>query len=292
MPELPEVETIRRGLERRLRGARISRVEIREPRLRRVVDQDALRALVGRTIEGITRRAKYLLADVGGGVVWLMHLGMSGRLLLVPADAPAGEHEHVRVEFDGSIKSHEEGSSPWSRTAGSEAPAKLALCYRDPRRFGWMRVARAEALDELAGLGPEPLNRRLKAETLRARLRGTRRDVKAALLDQRVLAGIGNIYANEILFHAGVRPTRRCHRLRSAEIDAIMRATRSVLRNAVARRGTSFSDYFDSDGIPGSFQEVLAVFDRAGQPCRHCGGAIKRRPHGGRSSFYCPACQK
>jgi formamidopyrimidine-DNA glycosylase len=290
MPELPEVETIRRGLERRLRGARISRVEIREPRLRRVVDQDALHALVGRKIEGITRRAKYLLADVGGGVVWLMHLGMSGRLLLVPADAPAGEHEHVRVEFDRSIKGR--CSSRWSRTAGSEPPAKLALCYRDPRRFGWMRVARAEALDELAGLGPEPLNGRLKAEKLRARLRGTRRDIKAALLDQRVLAGIGNIYANEILFHAGVRPTRRCHRLRGAEIDAIMRATRSVLRAAVARRGTSFSDYFDSDGIPGSFQEVLAVFDRAGQPCRRCGSAIKRRPHGGRSSFYCPVCQR
>ncbi len=334
MPELPEVETIRRGLERSLRGARISRVEIREPRLRRVVDQDALRALVGRKIGRIARRAKYLLADVGGGLVWLMHLGMSGRLLLVPTDAPAGEHEHVRIEFDRPIKSRDEARSRrsrtapveqptkvasvtdrsrwsrtapakqptkiasvtdrsrWSRTAPVEQPTKIALCYRDPRRFGWMRVARAEALDELAGLGPEPLNGRLQAETLRARLRGTRRDVKTALLDQRVLAGIGNIYANEILFHAGVRPTRRCHRLRRAEIDSIVRATRSVLRDAVALRGTSFSDYFDSDGIPGSFQEVLAVFDRAGRPCRRCGSAIKRRPHGGRSSFYCPVCQK
>jgi formamidopyrimidine-DNA glycosylase len=292
MPELPEVETIRRGLERRLRGARISRVEIREPRLRRVVDQDALRALVGRKIEGIARRAKYLLADVGGGLVWLMHLGMSGRLLLVPTDAPAGEHEHVRIEFDRPINRRDDARSRWSRTAPVEQPTKLALCYRDPRRFGWMRVARAEALDELAGLGPEPLNGHLRAETLRARLRGTRRDIKSALLDQRVLAGIGNIYANEILFHAGVRPTRRCHRLRQAELDSIVRASRSVLRDAVSRRGTSFSDYFDSDGMPGSFQEVLTVFDRAGRPCRRCGSAIKRRPHGGRSSFYCPTCQK
>ena len=292
MPELPEVETIRRGLDRRLRGARITRVEIREPRLRRVVDEEALRALVGRRVEGIARRAKYLLADVGEGVVWLMHLGMSGRLLLLPTDAPAGAHEHVRVEFEPSIRSRDEGRSRWSRLAPAEHPAKLALCYRDPRRFGWMRVARAEELGELAGLGPEPLNGRLRAETLRARLRGTRRDVKAALLDQRVLAGIGNIYANEILFHAGVRPTRRCNRLRSAEIDAIVRATRSVLGEAVARRGTSFSDYFDSDGLPGSFQEVLAVFNRAGQPCRRCNCAIKRRPHGGRSSFYCPGCQR
>jgi formamidopyrimidine-DNA glycosylase len=292
MPELPEVETIRRGLDRRLRGARITRVEIREPRLRRVVDEEALRALVGRRVEGIARRAKYLLADVGEGVVWLMHLGMSGRLLLLPTDAPAGEHEHVRIEFEPSIRSRDEGRPRWSRTAPTEHPAKLALCYRDPRRFGWMRVARAEELGELAGLGPEPLNGRLRAETLRARLRGTRRDVKAALLDQRVLAGIGNIYANEILFHAGVRPTRRCNRLRSAEIDAIVRAIRSVLGDAVARRGTSFSDYFDSDGLPGSFQEVLAVFNRAGQPCRRCNSAIKRRPHGGRSSFYCPSCQR
>jgi formamidopyrimidine-DNA glycosylase len=314
MPELPEVETIRRGLERRLRGARISRVEIREPRLRRVVDQEALRDLVGRTIEGIARRAKYLLADVGGGIVWLMHLGMSGRLLIVPADAPAGEHEHVRIEFDRPIMARGAARSPWSRLAPAEQftntgasltdrsrwsrttpieqPTKIALCYRDPRRFGWMRVARADELDELVGLGPEPLNGRLQADTLRARLRGTRRDVKAALLDQRVLAGIGNIYANEILFHAGVRPTRRCHRLRRAEIDSIVRATRAVLRDAVARRGTSFSDYFDSDGVPGSFQEVLAVFDRAGYPCRRCGSPIKRRPHGGRSSFYCPTCQR
>jgi formamidopyrimidine-DNA glycosylase len=292
MPELPEVETIRRGLERRLRGARISRVEIHEPRLRRVVDQDALRTLVGRRIEGIARRAKYLLADVGGGVVWLMHLGMSGRLLLVPRDAPAGEHEHVRIEVERPIEGRDEPRSGRLRTAPSDQPTELALCYRDPRRFGWMRVARADALNELAGLGPEPLNGRLRAETLRTRLRGTRRDVKTALLDQRVLAGIGNIYANEILFHAGVRPTRRCHRLQHDEVDSIVRATRSVLRAAVARRGTSFSDYFDSDGIPGSFQEVLAVFDRAGQPCRCCGSAIKRRPHGGRSSFYCPVCQR
>ncbi|HUE38912.1 MAG TPA: bifunctional DNA-formamidopyrimidine glycosylase/DNA-(apurinic or apyrimidinic site) lyase [Candidatus Binatia bacterium] len=270
MPELPEVETIRRGLDRRLRGARIVRVEIREPRLRRVVDRAALESLVGRRVERIERRAKYLLADVGEGLVWLMHLGMSGRLLLLPAGAPAAAHEHVRVEFDdGGV-----------------------LCYRDPRRFGWMRVAPRGELAELAGLGPEPLTPRLRAASLRERLRGTRRDVKAALLDQRVLAGIGNIYANEILFRAGIRPTRRCHRLTMSELGAIARATRAVLSAAVERRGTSFSDYFDSDGVPGTFQQVLAVFDRGGAPCRRCGTSIKRRPHGGRSSFYCPSCQR
>jgi formamidopyrimidine-DNA glycosylase len=270
MPELPEVETIRRGLHRRLRGARITRVEIREPRLRRVVDDAGLRALVGRRVERVDRRAQYFLADVGDDLVWLMHLGMSGRLLLLPANAAAAAHEHVRVEF-------------------AEAGV---LCYRDPRRFGWMRVAPRTDLTELAGLGPEPLDGRLGARTLHARLRGTRRDIKAALLDQRVVAGIGNIYANEILFRAGIRPTRRCHRLSAADLDAIVRATRTVLRDAVKRRGTSFSDYFDSDGVPGTFQRMLAVFDRAGAPCRRCGRPIRRRPQGGRSSFYCPGCQR
>jgi len=270
VPELPEVETIRRGLDRRLRGARIVRVEVREPRLRRVVDEAALRSLRGRLIAGVERRAKYLLADVGDGLVWLMHLGMSGRVLLLPRDAPVGAHEHVRVEFD----------TGW------------ILAYRDPRRFGWMRVAPLNGLEEIANLGPEPLNGDFGAATLRVRLRGTKRDVKAALLDQRVVAGIGNIYANEILFRARVRPTRRCHRLTERDLAAIAGATQAVLSDAVQRRGTSFSDYFDSDGIPGSFQAVLAVFDRAGKPCRRCRGPIKRRAHGGRSSFYCPVCQR
>jgi formamidopyrimidine-DNA glycosylase len=270
LPELPEVETIRRGLERSLRGARIVRVEVREPRLRRRVDADALGALVGRRVEGVARRAKYLLVDVGDGLVWLIHLGMSGRLVWLPPPGPAAPHEHVRVEF--------------------EPPG--ALCYRDPRRFGWMRLARAEDLDEVAGLGPEPLDAELGGVLLRAQLRNTRRDVKAALLDQRVIAGIGNIYANEILFRAGIRPTRRCHRLSRAELEAIASATRRVLFEAVERRGTSFSDYFDSDGIPGSFQEVLAVFGRTDRPCRRCGRRIRRRAHGGRSSFYCPGCQR
>lgn len=269
MPELPEVETIRRGLERSLVGATIVSVDVREPRLRRRVDRRALANLVGRKIERVGRRAKYIVADVGDDLVWLMHLGMSGRLLLVPGDEPAAPHEHVRVDFDRS----------------------LTLRYRDPRRFGWMRLGRRDALDELAGLGPEPLDGELAGARLRELLRGTRRDIKAALLDQRVVAGIGNIYVNEILHLAGVRPTRRAHRVRAAELDAIARATQAVLREAVDRRGTSFSDYFDSDGVPGTFQELLAVFDREGKPCRRCATPIKRRAQGGRSSFYCPRCQ-
>src|SRR5882724_8493234 len=168
MPELPEVETIRRGLEKNLRGAGIVGVEIREPRLRRVVDEQALARLVGRRIEAVGRRAKYLLIDVGDDLVWLMHLGMSGRVLLVPGEAPVEAHEHIRVDFD----------------------RPTTLRYRHPRRFGWMRVARRDELEEIAGLGPEPLDRRFAGKLLHTWLRGTRRDIKAALLDQRVVAGI------------------------------------------------------------------------------------------------------
>jgi formamidopyrimidine-DNA glycosylase len=270
MPELPEVETIRRGLDRKLRGARIASLEVYEPRLRRRVDVAALRSLLGRRVRSVGRRGKYLLLDVGGGRTWLIHLGMSGRVVLRPRDdAPRGAHEHVRVTFEpGGV-----------------------LSYSDPRRFGLMRLGGKDEFAELRGLGPEPLDAGFDGAILRERLRRTRRDVKAALLDQRVVAGIGNIYANEILHRAGVRPTRRCQRLRRAEIEAIAAETRAVLAEAVARRGTSFSDYFDSDGVPGTFQTILRVFDRTGSPCRGCGTAIRRRAHGGRSSFYCPRCQ-
>lgn len=269
MPELPEVETIRRSLDRGLRGARIRAVDVREPRLRRPIDVPALGRLVGRRVAGVGRRAKYLVFDVGGGLVWIHHLGMSGRLLLVPSAAERGEHEHVRVELDGG----------------------RALAYRDPRRFGLMRVGRIDELEELRDLGPEPLDAAFDAAGFARRLRATRREVKAALLDQRVVAGIGNIYASEILFHAGVRPMRRGHRLRREDGERIAAAIPRVLGDALARRGTSFSDYFDSDGTPGGFQEMLAVFDREGSPCRRCRARIRRRAHGGRSSFYCPRCQ-
>lgn len=269
MPELPEVETIRRGLERRLTGARIEAIEIRDGRLRRPLDAPTLESLRGRRIGGVGRRGKFLLFDVGEGLRWIVHLGMSGRLVLRPRDRPGLAHEHVRVTFD---------------------PAAV-LVYVDPRRFGSMRVAPEADLEELRFLGPEPLDPKFDLESV-CRLRSSRRAVKTALLDQRLIAGIGNIYANEILFRAGVRPTRRGVRLRRAELERIVAATRAVLLEAIERRGTSFSDYLDSDGLPGTFQTALAVFDREGEPCRRCGAAVRRKAHGGRSSFYCPACQR
>jgi formamidopyrimidine-DNA glycosylase len=263
------VETIRRGLDANLRGCEILRVTIHERRLRRPIDVARLKTLEGRIVRGVGRRAKYVLIDVGEELIWLLHLGMSGRVLLVPTETPRGGHEHVRVELDGG----------------------RALVYRDPRRFGLMRFGLAAELDELRDLGPEPIGNGFDGKALRERLRVTRRDIKAALLDQRLIAGIGNIYANEILFRAGVRPTRRCFRLRLSEIDRIACAVREVLSEAIDLRGTSFSDYLDSDGSPGSYQFELAVFDREDEPCRHCGAKIQRRSHGGRSSFFCSRCQ-
>ncbi|MGH7821993.1 MAG: bifunctional DNA-formamidopyrimidine glycosylase/DNA-(apurinic or apyrimidinic site) lyase, partial [Candidatus Binatia bacterium] len=267
---LPEVETIRRGLERKLVGSTIVGMEVFERRLRRPLDVRSLRSIVGRRVVAVTRRAKYLLLHLGEGVVWLLHLGMSGSVVVARGGGPRGAHEHVRVRFD----------------------PEAVLRYSDPRRFGLMRVGREAELVELRGLGVEPLGDGLDASWLHRRLRATRREVKAALLDQRVVAGIGNIYASEILHRAGVRPTRRGVRLRRCETERIAAAIRNVLSEAVERRGTSFSDYFDSDGVPGTFQTVLGVFDRAGLPCPVCGAKVKRRLHGGRSSFYCPACQK
>jgi formamidopyrimidine-DNA glycosylase len=269
MPELPEVETIRRGLERRLCGAKIAEIEIREARLRRPLDVASLRRIVGRTIRSVGRRGKYLLFDVGEGLLWLAHLGMSGQLLLTRVGAPAQPHEHLRVRL--------------------EPPG--VLVYRDARRFGWMRVGRAEELEELRRLGPEPLGEEADLASLPERLRSSRRSVKAALLDQATVAGIGNIYANEILFRAGIRPFRRGCRLRRDEAARIVRAMREVLAEAIARRGTSFSDYLDSEGAPGAFQHELSVFGREGLPCRRCGCPIRRRVHLGRSTFYC-VCQR
>ena len=270
MPELPEVETIRRGLERRVRGARIGAVVVREKRLRSPIDVRALARLKGRTIRAVSRRAKYLLLDVGDDLVWMIHLGMSGRFTLVAADAPVELHEHVRVSL----------------------PGVGALALRDPRRFGLMRLGRLDDFAELRALGPEPLDDAFDAAALADALRATRRDVKAALLDQRLVAGVGNIYASEICFRAGVRPMRRGHRLSRLEAARIAAETPAVLKHAVELRGTTFSDYFDVDGVPGEFQTLLWVYDRAGEPCLRCGAAIRTRVHGGRSSFYCPSCQR
>jgi formamidopyrimidine-DNA glycosylase len=269
VPELPEVETLRRGLAAGIVGRRITAVTVRERRLRRPVALNLAAALTGRRIVDVGRRAKYLLIDLDGETTWLVHLGMSGTLVVVAGDAPLVRHTHVVATLDDG------------RT----------LRFHDPRRFGLMRVGRAETLDELRLLGVEPLDPSFSAAFLHRTARRQRRAMKSLLMDQRVVAGLGNIYVNEILFEAGVRPGRRTSRLTRAEAERTVAATVRVLAEAIALRGSSISDYRDERGEPGAFQHTFRVYERAGEPCRRCGSPIRRRIIIGRSSYFCSVCQ-
>jgi len=268
MPGLPEVETVRRTILPHVVGRRIVRVDVRETRLRRPIAPDFAHRLVGRRIHGVARRAKYLVLDVGDGLLWIVHLGMSGRFCVgePPGDLP---HVHVVVDLE----------------AGGR------LYFRDPRRFGLMLLARDER--DLGIVGVEPLEAEFSPHFLWQTTRRHRRtSIKSLLMDQRRIAGLGNIYANEALFAAGIRPTRRSGKLTRAESERLVGAVREVLERAIASRGSSLLDYRDADGNEGEFQRLLAVYERDGEPCRRCGEPIKRGVTTGRSTFYCPRCQR
>jgi formamidopyrimidine-DNA glycosylase len=269
MPELPEVETVLRGLAPELIGRRVMAVTVADPRLRGGVAAGFADRLAGRRIDAFGRRGKYLLATLDDGRLWLVHLGMTGRLTLGPRERPPLRHDHVVVALDDG------------RT----------LVYNDARRFGRMAVIEAAALAAETGEGIDPLGRAFTAEALFRLTRHRRTPIKALLMDQRRVAGLGNIYANEILFAAGIRPSRRAARLRRAECARLVAAARTVLADAIRRGGSSISDYRDGLGRPGWFQLDHRVYDRAGEPCRRCGTPIRVRPICGRSSFYCPRCQ-
>ncbi len=268
MPELPEVETVRRSL-LSIVGARIATVEVRERRLRQTVAPDFASRLTGRVIHGIERRGKYLVFQLSADEGLLIHLGMSGALLLQPAGTPAVTHDHVALRLSDDRQ----------------------VTFNDPRRFGLMRVGRADEFVELGNVGPDPLSDTFSLSDLLALARGRKKPVKNLLMDQRALGGIGNIYANEILFRAGIRPGRQARRLTRAELRRIFDATRVILRSAIQLGGSSISDYRDGDGRPGYFQLRLKVYDRAGKPCVRCRTPVRRAVHAGRSSFYCPVCQ-
>jgi formamidopyrimidine-DNA glycosylase len=271
VPELPEVETIRRSLLPRVVGRRIEAVEVREPRLRRRIQSDFVRLLVGQRIDGIERCAKYLLFQLAGGYFLVAHLGMSGTLILRRAVAEAGRHDHVRLRLSG----------------GAE------LVLNDPRRFGLLLVsAHPGRLPELRRIGLDPFDPGLSAHVFTALLRRSHRPIKNLLIDQTALGGLGNIYANEALFRAGIRPTRRAHRVRRTEAAKLLAAIRSVLQEAIDLGGSSISDYRDGNGRPGYFQLRLHVYDRAGEPCSCCGTPVRRVMQAGRSSFYCARCQR
>lgn len=274
MPELPEVETVRRNLEGTVRGRVIAGVVLSGKKLRTRVTPTLGRRTTGRRVVALGRHGKYLLIELDGGLTLLSHLGMSGRWLFF--DDPPGRrlpHVHVRMRF-------EDGTELW---------------FQDPRRFGLLRLVETGRLDAdpaLRILGPDPVASPPTGESLHLLARGARVAVKNFLLDQRRVAGIGNIYASEILFRAAVDPRRRAGRVTGEEWDAIARATVTVLGEAIERMGTTFSAYRTLWNEPGAYGDQLRVYDRAGQPCRRCGGPVRRIVQGQRSTFFCPECQR
>ena len=269
MPELPEVEVTRRGLAPRISGRTISGVVVREPRMRWPVPR-GLQRLAGSKVLAVRRRGKYLLVDCGAGHL-ILHLGMSGSLRVLPSGTPALKHDHFDLLLGDRV-----------------------LRLRDPRRFGavlWTRE-RPEAHPLLAHLGVEPLSRAFDADALYALTRGARVSVKQFLMDGRRVVGVGNIYASESLFRAGVSPRRRAGKVTRAECAALTREIKLTLREAIRAGGSSLRDFVGSDGAAGYFQQRYWVYDRGGQPCRRCGTEVKRIVQGQRATYYCPRCQK
>jgi formamidopyrimidine-DNA glycosylase len=276
MPELPEVETVMRGLQARLEGRRIVRAEVRRPDLRWPLPPGLAKRLTGAKIVGFRRRAKYILMRLGGGDSVLLHLGMSGRVLIEPAGSnqPHAAHEHIMLETDDGWR----------------------VGFVDPRRFGSVDLLRTDAEDAhrlLAGLGPEPLGPGFSAATLAAALAGKRTPIKAALLDQRIVAGVGNIYVCEALFRARVSPLRSAATITRAEAGRLVREIKATLTEAIAAGGSSLRDYVQTDGELGYFQHAFKVYGREGEACERCktGACIKRIVQSGRSTFYCPRTQ-
>jgi formamidopyrimidine-DNA glycosylase len=271
MPELPEVETTRRGIAPYLQGQRIAALRVREPRLRWPVAEGLDALLSGRRVLAVERRAKYLLLRLERGSL-ILHLGMSGSLRVLPADAAAGRHDHLDLVLDTG----------------------RCLRLRDPRRFGallwWEGDPASHPL--LRSLGPEPLGDGFDGGRLFQASRGRRVAVKHLIMDSRVVAGVGNIYANEALFQAGIRPQRRCDRIAAPRYARLAEAVRGVLSDAIALGGTSLRDFSHADGSPGYFALSLKVYGRAGEPCPGCGAPIRRQRIGQRSSFFCPVCQR
>jgi formamidopyrimidine-DNA glycosylase len=273
LPELPEVETIRRTLEPYAVGRDILGLTVRDVRLRTPIDPAALeKAIVGRRVEAVSRRSKYLLVHLSGSRILVVHLGMSGRLVLEPPDSPCRPHTHVRLRLDGDRE----------------------LRYSDPRRFGMLFVvddAGFAAHPRFAQLGPEPLESDFDVAYLVERARGVRKPIKNFLMDASVVVGVGNIYACEALHRARVHPRTAARRLSAARWRAVHAAVRSVLQRAVRDGGTTFSDFRDATGRNGTFQRRLRVYGRAGEACRRCGRSVRRIVQAGRSTFYCPGCQ-
>ncbi len=291
MPELPEVETVRRGLAPAMEGASIRHVEVRDRRLRWPIAKDFEKRLQGKTVEGLGRRAKYLLADLSSGDLLIMHLGMSGSFR-VGKDAKAPKP---------GVYYHERGKSTAHDHVVFHMSNGATVTFNDPRRFGSMKLVPRAKLDAeplLRNLGPEPLGNAFDAAMLAAACASKKTSLKAALSDQRVVAGLGNIYVCEALFRARQSPKRRASTIAdrngkpNARAQALVDAIKAVLNDAIKAGGSSLRDHRRADGSLGDFQHNFQVYDREGQPCPGCKGKVKRIVQNGRSTFYCPSCQK
>lgn len=270
MPELPEVETTRRGLLPHVEGRRVEGVLLRRPDLRWPIPREMEELLPDQRIDSIRRRAKYLLLDTAAGSA-LLHLGMSGSLRVLPADAPVRAHDHVDVLLEG----------------------ERVLRFNDPRRFGcllWQAPGQTHPL--LAGLGPEPLSEAFNGDYLFDLSRGRKTPVKTFLMDQTVVVGVGNIYAAEALFLAGISPLRAAGRVSHERYIALAQAVKATLSHTITRGGTTLRDFLSPDGAPGYFEQELQVYGRGGQPCTRCGRLLKQASLGQRTTVWCPHCQR
>ena len=275
MPELPEVETTRRGLAPHVEGHRIQAVTLRRPDLRWPIPPEVAHELPGQRIDAVRRRAKYLLMDTAAGSA-VLHLGMSGSLRVLPATTPVGAHDHVDIVLDG-----ERGRSG------------RVLRFTDPRRFGcllWQPVGQVHPL--LQGLGPEPLSDAFDGDYLFALSRGRRAPVKTFLMDQAVVVGVGNIYAAESLFRAGISPLRAAGKVSRERYAALADAVKDILAYAITRGGTTLRDFLSPDGAPGYFEQELSAYGRGGEACPRCGRAMKQATIGQRTTVWCGHCQR
>lgn len=273
MPELPEVETIRQALDNHLPGKRIKRILVRDARLRWPVDETRLKQLVvGEQVVAVRRRAKYLLIGLKQESTLIIHLGMSGRLLLLSESLPFEKHDHIIFHFDD----------------------KKELRFRDPRRFGLIDAIPPDGIatyPRLVNLGVEPLASDTSAEKLFAKAQNLKKPIKNLLMDSNFIVGVGNIYANEALFHAGIHPGMPSNQISIDDWQRLFNAIQKVLKEAIRKGGTTLNDFVDSNGETGYFQLLLAVYGKEGQKCSNCGAQIEKFVQVGRSTFFCPVCQ-
>jgi len=274
MPELPEVEVIRRGLQIHLPGRTVVDIQAGNKKMRLPVPRKNLKRYIqGARVEAVARRAKFLLIAMDNGAYLIIHLGMTGRLGLFRADSPRSKHDHLRLQLDNGMQ----------------------LRFNDSRRFGSIQVL-APGGDYtnsmLADLGPEPFDPEFTPIYLQGHASGRSRPLKNFLMDSRVVAGIGNIYACEILFHAGLNPEKEVCRLRWQEWTRVVESSRYILHQAISSGGTTISDFVNESGQSGYFQLELQAYGQQGRPCRRCSAAIIKKTMAGRSTFFCPRCQK